>query len=127
MLGYEGKHSLFSELKRKGLCTSLYTDTDARDGFGFFNIGIELTPEGLDKVDDVLECIFAYVKLLNKEGPKEYIFEESKRLGYIRFNFKEKINPINYVYDLAAKMQVCVGDEFVRSNFISSIFLGLSP
>lgn len=76
-----------------------------------------MTPQGLDKVEDVLTDVFAYIKLLNKEGPKEYIFEENKRLGFIRFNFREKINPINYVCDLAAKMQVFLGPKFIIKSF----------
>lgn len=41
-----------------------------------------------------------------KEGPKQWIYEEEKRIKQIKFQFKDKERPISYVRDLASVLHV---------------------
>jgi insulysin len=65
LIGHEGPGSLLSELKSRGLCTVLSAyDRRGAKGFGFFNVSVDLTPEGIEKTDDIITLIFQYINLL---------------------------------------------------------------
>jgi hypothetical protein len=44
-----------------------YTD------FACFSVSIELTDEGVGHVDEIVGCVFAYVGMLLREGPEDWI------------------------------------------------------
>ena len=53
-----------------GLSASVYASyTD----FACFSVSIELTDEGVGHVDEIVGCVFAYVGMLLREGPKDWI------------------------------------------------------
>ncbi|WP_261844280.1 insulinase family protein [Aliamphritea ceti] len=107
MLGYEGKNSLLSELKRQGLANSLYVfqGTDL-NSMATLDISIDLTQSGLSNMDTVVEQVFASIELLRDSGIREDIYREEKRLGEQGFRFKEKGGALGYVSSLSRRLQL---------------------
>ena len=60
--------------------------------------------EGLERKDEVLTLIFQYLHMLRYYGPKQWIFEECKKIDWIDFKFQDKEEPIDYVSDLAGRL-----------------------
>src|SRR5207253_1892456 len=70
ILGYEGKGSLFSLLRRRGWATALTAgNSDSglyqNSSFFLFSLGIQLTPVGVRLYEQVLAHVFAYIELLS--------------------------------------------------------------
>ncbi|KAJ8667813.1 hypothetical protein QAD02_009476 [Eretmocerus hayati] len=98
LLGHEGKGSLLSALKEKGWCNSLVAGkrSSAR-GFDFFSVHVDLTEEGILHIDDIISLAFQYINMVKKNGPIEWIFQESSDIASMNFRFKEKSSPSSYV------------------------------
>ena len=81
-MGHEGKGSLLSFLKDKGLATGLNAGghNDTPD-YGNGRVYIHLTDKGVEKYQDILSYFFSYVDMLKNEGFKEYLFEEQKTMA----------------------------------------------
>ena len=121
---HEGDGSLFSELKRKGWCNSLYAGgrKEAR-GFQFFNITLDLSEEGGEKIDEIIELVYQYLNMLRKEKPSEWIYNELNNLGKISFNFKYKEKPINFVSSVVSDMHLPISMEnILRANYYLTRF-----
>ncbi|MDP6853435.1 MAG: insulinase family protein [Candidatus Marinimicrobia bacterium] len=91
LIGHEGKGSLLSLLKEKGLATGLSGggSPDTPD-YGSAGIHVQLTQKGVDNYQEVLEYFFSYVKMLKKEGFKKYLFEEQKTIARLEEVFSDK-------------------------------------
>ena len=74
------------------------------DCYSDFTITITLTKKGLANTEKVLDAVFKYIQRLKEVGPQEWVFEESKRVGTISFDFAEKGDPMNYAVSLARTM-----------------------
>ena len=76
-MGHEGKGSLLSLLKQKGLATGMYGggSPDTPD-YGSAGVNIQLTEKGVSNYQEVLGYFFSYVAMLKKEGFKNYIFNQ---------------------------------------------------
>ena len=122
LIGHEGHGSLLSELKELGLVSGLASWTDSNDGFGSFNVSVELTEEGLKRTSEVATHFFQYINLLKEKGPQEYIHKELKELAFIKFNFMEKQNPIDAVEKYAAKMFYYPIEEIISANIVLEEF-----
>jgi insulysin len=65
LIGHEGVGSLLSELKSLGWCSFLSGYyTRGAEGFGFFKISVDLTEEGILKIDEIIMLVFQYINLL---------------------------------------------------------------
>lgn len=77
-----------------------------------------MTQDALNRLDEVPQLVFQYINLLKIEGPKEYVFEENKLLGYIKFNFMEKSNPMEYVLKLTSYMHYFPFEDTLSANLL---------
>ncbi len=116
LLGDEGAGSILALLKKQGLATALSAGTgpESRE-FGFINITISLTPEGLQKTDRIITLVFQYLERMKQERTLERYFHESRKIATIDFRFRQKEEPSNYVSRLAINMQ----DVPIRDILIS--------
>ena len=72
LIGHEGRGSLLSELKARGLVNSLVGGPKSgAKGFGFFTINVDMTLVGIKNVDEIISLIFQYLKMVRTEGEKE--------------------------------------------------------
>lgn len=121
LFGHEGPGSLLSVLKTKGWCNSLVggARTGAR-GFGFFGINVDLTEEGIERVDDIVKLVFQYVNMLKHDGPKEWIFQEYKDILSMNFRFKDKESPRSYVSNMVHNLHEYPLEEVLSSCYLIS-------
>lgn len=105
LIGHEGPGSLLSVLKARSWCNNLVGGPrGSSKGFDFFTINVDLTPEGIDHVDDIIYLLFQYINMLREKGPQKWIFEEYSELFNMHFRFKDKQSPRNYVSNLVVKL-----------------------
>ncbi|MEH6576761.1 MAG: insulinase family protein [Amphritea sp.] len=123
MLGYEGKGSLFSQLKKRGWANSLGASRglDLQDQSSF-QISIALTDEGYASYNEVIRTVFSSIKLLREEGVTESLYQEEQQLNALRFRFAEKHQPIHYVGQLARNLQLYPSDDVIRAGYLLEEF-----
>lgn len=119
LMGHEGAGSLLSELKQRGWCNSLMAGhSTAARGFGFFEVTVDLTQDGLAHVDDIVTVVFQYLRLLRAEAPKQWIFDEYRHLSEMEFRFKDKETPITFVSGAVQSMQLFPLDEVLSAPYL---------
>lgn len=105
LIGYEGEGSLLSQLKAKGWARGLGASTGINLPEGAtFDVNIELTAAGLEHYDQVVQLFFTFVEELRRNGVREDLYDEEKRLAATEFRFLEPREPIHEVMALAARM-----------------------
>ncbi|MCH8054781.1 MAG: insulinase family protein, partial [Deltaproteobacteria bacterium] len=106
VIGYEGRGSLLSKLKKEGLALGL----SAGGGYGHpnlssFDIKISLTKKGEKEYERVLEIVFAYIQMLKQTGIREYTFQEAQTMAQIDFDWKSPEEGARYVASRSGLMQ----------------------
>ncbi|KAL5238798.1 hypothetical protein ACI65C_006208 [Semiaphis heraclei] len=105
LFGHEGPTSILTVLKKRGWSSQLSAGNKfGARGIELFNINVDLTEKGVDHVDDIVKLIFQYVNMLRREGPQEWFHDEISNINAMRFQFKDKGSPLNYVYQLSSQM-----------------------
>jgi len=105
ILGHEGEGSLLAWLKQKGWAEGLSAGLHSKmRNNGAFQLNISLSQTGLQHVDDISEQVFAYIQLLQQEGPQEWVFDELKQLATMEFTFLQGQNPSSLVQGLSMSM-----------------------
>jgi insulysin len=105
LLENESDGSLLSLLKTRQWSTSLTACTSPTPkGYGFFDIKVQLTENGLDHTDEIAKLIFQYINLLRQKGPQQGIFEECREQSEKNFQFRDKEEPVDVVTMLTQKM-----------------------
>uniref|UniRef100_A0A1I8Q5M0 Insulin-degrading enzyme n=1 Tax=Stomoxys calcitrans TaxID=35570 RepID=A0A1I8Q5M0_STOCA len=120
LLGHEGKGSILSELRRLGWSNDLLAGhQNILNGFGFFEIHITLTQDGVDHVDDIIQIVFQYFKMLRELGPQKWIFDECVKINEMRFRFKEKEKPEKLVTNVVSCMQVYPLEQVLTAPYLN--------
>lgn len=104
-MGHEGPGSVLAELRRLSWSTTLNCDhIKYANGFGFFEVKVDLTDEGYEHMDDIVKLIFQYVNIIRHLGIQQWIFEEYRSLSEMEFRFEDQKSPIT----VAAKIASCM-------------------
>ena len=115
LLGHEGAGSILSYLKEKRWANSLGASDNADlSDFLTFEVTVELTPKGLNAIDDVCEAIFSYIQMMKTSPIPNYVFDENLQLDELEWRFLTKGQPSNYVQSLVTAM-----DKFPPSLYIA--------
>ena len=115
LLGHEGAGSLLSYLKDKRWANSVGASDNADlSDFATFEVTVELTPKGLNAIDDVCEVIFSYIQMMSQTPIPNYVFDENLQLEELEWRFTTKGQPSNYVQSLVTAM-----DKFPPSLYIA--------
>lgn len=128
LFGHEGQNSLLSYLIAEGLALELSSshDHELNGAFSNLNVDITLTKKGLAEYGRVIEAVFKYAQVVRDRGAQQYIFDETKRIGEITFDFLDKSTPMNYSSRLASKMQKFDTAEtlphLIRHSYITEVF-----
>lgn len=106
MVGHEGPGSLLSHLKAHGWATGLSAGSSYSvvDMFSLFSVSIDLTPEGITHLDDIIRAVFQYIHMLALDGVHEWVFEECRLLQEMHFRFLEKTSPIRTTSELSKEL-----------------------
>lgn len=106
LLGYEGTGSLLLALKEKEWINSLSAGGGASgSNYREFNISMQLTDSGLLHIDDIIQAVFNYIRLIDTEGFQSWRYEEKQAVMESAFQFQETSRPLDTVSHLAINMQ----------------------
>ncbi len=119
IIGYEGKGSLHSLLKQKGWINSLSAGAHDQPGdYSEFSISMDLTPAGLQHVNEITALAFDYLALVKKQGVKAELFDENRRIANTAFRFKEAGDPQRTASSLAGRMHYYPASELLNSAYL---------
>lgn len=121
-IGHEGKGSLLSYLKSKGWANELSAGGSSEaNGFGFFKINMQLTPDGVEHWKDVSLAVFKYFTLLRNAPASEtaVAFKEVSQLADISYRYADRGKTRDYVCSLSTWMQ----DPVQRNEIVSAKYL----
>jgi insulysin len=91
LLGYEGAGSLLSSLKEENLATDLGAGFwDRTMDYTSLSVGIDLTAEGLEKIDRVLEKLMGYIEMLRTSPYPDYFWEEQATMARLQDIYTDK-------------------------------------
>ena len=129
LVGHESDGSILSALKEKLYANGLssYNYESAND-FACFAISVELSDHGVNNINDIISCIFAYIGMLKRSGPQDWIWEELKDMSDMKFRFMDKVDPSDYVTRLANHLQTyepvhaIAGSELIFERNLSKTF-----
>lgn len=105
LLGYEGAGSLTSYLKAQGWIEDLCTGSGGSyEHYSTFICTIDLTLAGVEKVDDVVKAVYAYLRLIRDHGVCEWVHDEIVTLCRNSFRFASRIDPVDLACHVSASM-----------------------
>lgn len=117
LIGHEGGGSILSALKAAGLANGLsaYTTHDT-SSFAAFCVSVDLTDRGVESVNAVVAAVFAYIGVLKREGPQDWIAQEMQDTRAMDFRFLNASDPIDYTVYLANNMQTMQPEHYVAGE-----------
>jgi insulysin len=119
LLGHEGPGSLFQILKDQGLVESLSAGSGMDTGsHALFEINMALTPEGLDRQDEIVQLAFDYIDRVRNDGISRERFEEMQRLAQIDFRFREQGQPQHEVMRLSSLLQHIPAEDVLSAPWL---------
>jgi len=117
LLGHEGEGSILSYLKAKGWANELSAGAQFDNvEWASMDVSIDLTDEGVKHGQEVMKVIYAYLHLITKAGPQEYVFEEMQQTAANSFRFLSKQQPMSYTSALAHRMQKYPSEHFISGT-----------
>ncbi|CAK7323528.1 unnamed protein product [Dovyalis caffra] len=152
LLGHEGKGSLHSFLKARGLATSLSAGVGDegmhRSSIAYiFGMSIHLTDSGLEKlrfafmedleelllmqcracplaqtIFDIISFVYQYLKLLREVPPQQWIFKELQDIGNMEFRFAEEQPQDDYAAELAENLLVFPAENVIYCDYVYKIW-----
>eukprot|EP01101_Sappina_pedata_P000854 TRINITY_DN11001_c0_g1_i1.p1 TRINITY_DN11001_c0_g1~~TRINITY_DN11001_c0_g1_i1.p1 ORF type:complete len:972 (+),score=420.53 TRINITY_DN11001_c0_g1_i1:59-2917(+) len=120
LIGHESEGSILSLLKKKGWANALSAGpySEQRD-LEFFKTSVEMTEEGLKNWEGVVAIVFGYIRMLESQGPQEWIYEEVRKMTQIDFDYMNKISPFQYVSFLASNMRHYTPQEILTGPYLA--------
>ncbi len=123
LIGHEGKGSLYQSLSQQGWIESLSTGvSDFDDATSILNIGIELTPSGVDKLPAVHDYVFRYLDMLRNTEPMPWLYDEQARVTEMGFRFQEKSRPTGFVYQMAPRLNHFPAQDLLVAPYLMESF-----
>lgn len=118
LLGHEGHGSLLSELKKLGWVSGLSAGSSHKaSGFSCFEVTMDLSVEGIEHTDDIVELVYNYIGLIEQKGVEKWIFDELSSISAIKFRFHDKENPQSYVTHLTSHMRYIPMEDIVSHPY----------
>lgn len=84
--------------------------------FCALTITITLTDSGFDNYEKVIHFVSAYTKMLKEKANQQWVHDEHKKIQQLKFDFKDKEEPIDYTYEIATAMQECEYADILRTE-----------
>ena len=113
VLGHEGRGSLLSALKRRGLGTAVYVSAGPEEpsrntAYTLLSVAVTLTPKGLARHDDVVALVVQAARMLATADDDEQrrFWSETAAMNEISFRFAQQQDAIEMAESIAAAMQV---------------------
>ncbi|KLV09252.1 peptidase M16 [Photobacterium aquae] len=121
LLGNEGSGSLMSVLKGQGLINTLAAGGGVSgSNFREFTISLNLTPAGMDKIDDIVAAVFRYINIIRQKGLDEWRYEEKKAVLEMAFRYQEKSRPLDTVSYLVMNLLHYAPEDLIYGDYMMS-------
>ncbi|WP_261857903.1 insulinase family protein [Photobacterium sanguinicancri] len=119
LLGNEGQGSLMSYLKKRGLINTLAAGGGVSgDNFREFTVGLNLTPKGLENIDEIVESVFQYIELIKTQGLNEWRYNEKRSVLEFAFRYQEKSRPLDTVSYLVMNLLHYTPEDIVYGDYM---------
>lgn len=104
-LGNGTENSLLEQLKREKIAEGISASTDrfSKDCL-LFNIDISLTEAGTKQIDTVIQRTFQAINRLKETGVPRYIFDESRRMSKIGYEYQSRSDAYSFVSEEVAAL-----------------------
>jgi secreted Zn-dependent insulinase-like peptidase len=125
LIGYEGAGSLYSLLKKAGWINSLSAGGGINgSNFKDFNISINLTDEGKNYKNAIVEYFFHYLNLLCNAKTEKLValYRDKKTLMTIAFNNQEKSRVLDWVNSLSVNLHHYPEEDVIYGDYIMTGF-----
>jgi secreted Zn-dependent insulinase-like peptidase len=123
LLGHEGEGSLLSLLKDRSWAKQLAVHRGRTLGnTASFEVSIELTDEGLNHIEAIVEDVFRYLEMAMDDGIQEWLYEEQHQLAELGFRFQEKAAAMGYASSLARRLHRFPADEVLTGPYTMERF-----
>ncbi|NOQ63810.1 MAG: peptidase M16 [Methyloprofundus sp.] len=120
LLGHEGEGSVLALLKAKGWADEL----GASQGFSnnaqesSLHLGLNLTEAGLQHVDDIIDIVFQYIRLLQQTEVQEWLYQEQRQMSELQFRYQEQQAVSGTVSKLAKNLQYYPMQDVLRGAYM---------
>lgn len=119
MIGYEGPESLMIKLKQLGWIVSLSAGGGVSgSNYREFTIGCSLTELGLEHVDEIVQAIMQYIRLIENEGLDAWRYDEKRAVLEAAFRFQEPTRTLDKASHLVVNMQHYHSDDYVYGDYM---------
>lgn len=119
LLGNEGSGSLMSRLKARGWINTLAAGGGVSgSNFREFTISLNLTPKGLDNIDNIVATIFQYIALIHDNGFDEWRYAEKHSVLEMAFRYQEKSRPLDTVSYLVMNLLHYAPEDIVYGDYM---------
>ncbi len=123
LLGYEGEGSLMLYLKNLGWVDGLAAGGGmSGSNFREFTVNCLLTQEGLAHVDEIVEAIFSYIKLITHSGLEKWRYKEKQAVLESAFQFQEAVRPLDLVSHLVMNLHHYPKEDIVYGDYKMTSF-----
>lgn len=123
LLGDESEGSLTLNLKNRGWITTLNAGGGISGGnYREFTINCTLTELGILHRDDIVQSVFQYIRLIQKQGIEQWRFMEKQAVLEAAFRFKEPSKPLDLVSHLVMNMQRFPLSDVIYADYRMSEF-----
>ncbi len=120
LLGHEGEGSILALLKEQSWADELSAST------GFSNnaqesslyLGVNLTQAGLQHVDDIIDIVFQYIRLLQQTELQQWLYQEQQQQAQLKFRYQEKRDASHTVTDLAHNLHYYAPQDVLRGAYL---------
>ncbi|MCH9611934.1 MAG: Protease 3 [Chlamydiia bacterium] len=122
-LANKSENSLFEYLKQKSLVEDVDIEVE-RVGSDALLVKLEfdLTKEGLDQVDTIVEATFSNIHLIQNEGVPPHIFQELKTMQEHKYSFQSRKETFNFVSSTAHILVDEKLETFPRKSLIPTSY-----
>lgn len=101
-VGYEGKNSLFAQLKKEGLADGISCGTsDLGSKTNLLTLEVKLTAKGVEQWELVVSYVFQALHLITEHAFPEYLFEDYSQMLKQKYQFQQRDEPFDWAMDQA--------------------------
>lgn len=124
MIGNRSKNTLADWLLKQGLADDIESNVSPNElrNSGTFSIDISLTDKGLQQREDIINAVFAYLRLIKKQGIKAEYFTEMADILKLDFQYQSITRDMGYVSSLASTLlavpyQYVLNADYLADNY----------
>ena len=101
---YKGKHSLFWQLNKQGYMHNIGADILSTSSFALLLIRLDVTEQGFQNIDNIIEKLFAWISLLREEAVDSESYNSYNMISQASFNYLDSPDLMTQLHMLAKAM-----------------------